>query len=374
MTLKKTAFLIWIFLLITRSSVPCYTDITNEALYERLVQSDTLLLLDVREVYEYQAGHIAEPAGQLPLTPVNMPLSSNVLSNEYTRLPKDIDIIVYCQAGGRSKTASQFLNSKGFTKIFNKTGGFSSWPYESRTGGFGDHSGHWIHRADPVTFPILTAVGPDTSKLYFTSASLPESDDSLYVELHFSPANLYHPDDVPDSDLEGLYRFTVLDRFGLSKFTGDSLVCPDSMDIILCPAYTKEKTAYLIKSQSLNIFIPNKGWTALKYQFKNYSFYHRAAILRKWYHAAVNLMETDVISYVDVENCSAQAFPNPFNCSVRIITNSEAIIQIYDIHGRLIEKLKSNFWVPDKSLGSGVYLITIRQLNILITKKVTYLK
>lgn len=50
-----------------------YSDITPAEVHTRLVEGDTLILLDVREVSEYFAGHIAEPAGHLPLTPVNMP-------------------------------------------------------------------------------------------------------------------------------------------------------------------------------------------------------------------------------------------------------------------------------------------------------------
>ena len=78
------------------SSLGDYTNITPAELQTRLVNGDTLIVLDVREVFEYVAGHIAEPEGQLPLTPVNMPYSGGVLAAEYNRLPRDVDIIVHC--------------------------------------------------------------------------------------------------------------------------------------------------------------------------------------------------------------------------------------------------------------------------------------
>ncbi|MEJ2627814.1 MAG: rhodanese-like domain-containing protein [bacterium] len=144
----KFLYFILTAIFITVPSVWGYTNLTPEQVHNRLVQADTLLLLDVREVSEYQNGHIAEPAGQLPFTPVNMPYNSSVLSSEYSRLPQDIDIIVYCWSGGRSSSASTFLESKGYTRIFNMQGGFSSWTFESRKGGYGDHSGQWIHKTD----------------------------------------------------------------------------------------------------------------------------------------------------------------------------------------------------------------------------------
>ena len=90
-----------LILFLTIPSTLAYNDITPEEVHTRLAEGDTLLLLDVREISEYWAGHIAEPTGMLPVTPVNMPWNSNVLSTEYNRLPTDIDIIVYCQSGGQ---------------------------------------------------------------------------------------------------------------------------------------------------------------------------------------------------------------------------------------------------------------------------------
>ena len=71
-------------------------------------------LLDVREEYEYQEGHIKGA--------VNLPLRE-ILSQKDT-LPKDRDIYVYCRSGHRSADAVNFLKSLGFKKVHNVEGGF----------------------------------------------------------------------------------------------------------------------------------------------------------------------------------------------------------------------------------------------------------
>ncbi|MFA3904331.1 rhodanese-like domain-containing protein [Fusobacterium nucleatum] len=71
-------------------------------------------LLDVREDYEYQNGHIKGA--------VNLPLRE-ILSQKDT-LPKDRDIYVYCRSAHRSADAVNFLKSLGFDKVHNIEGGF----------------------------------------------------------------------------------------------------------------------------------------------------------------------------------------------------------------------------------------------------------
>lgn len=71
-------------------------------------------LLDVREDYEYQEGHIKGA--------INLPLRE-ILSQKDI-LPKDKDIYVYCRSGHRSVDAVNFLKSLGFEKAHNVKGGF----------------------------------------------------------------------------------------------------------------------------------------------------------------------------------------------------------------------------------------------------------
>ena len=126
--MKKLAIVLISLCLTQPVSLLAYTNLTPEEVHQKLVNGDTLLLLDVREIDEYEEGHIAEPPGHLPLTPALMPWSSGILENYYYRLPTNMDIIVYCRSGGRSASASAFLESQDFTRIFNMTSGFSGWP------------------------------------------------------------------------------------------------------------------------------------------------------------------------------------------------------------------------------------------------------
>ena len=80
---------------------------------ESLVKNKEFLL-DVREEYEYQEGHIKGA--------VNLPLRE-ILSQKDS-LPKDKDIYVYCRSGHRSADAVNFLKSLGFEKVHNIEGGF----------------------------------------------------------------------------------------------------------------------------------------------------------------------------------------------------------------------------------------------------------
>ena len=80
---------------------------------ENLVKNKEFLL-DVREEYEYQEGHVKGA--------VNLPLRE-ILSQKDS-LPKDKDIYVYCRSGHRSADAVNFLKSLGFEKVHNIEGGF----------------------------------------------------------------------------------------------------------------------------------------------------------------------------------------------------------------------------------------------------------
>lgn len=345
--LFMTFFLTSLFLAV--STVWGYKNLTPTQVYDRLVAGDTLLLLDVRDVLEYRTGHIAEPAGQLPITPVNMPLNGNVLSARYQLLPTDIDIVVYCKSGGRSAQASNFLESKGFTRIYNMTGGFSSWPYESRNNGYGDHSGQWVSSQNNLPVVITCLEAADTSKIIFSPYSLPGTD-STYFELHLAFSHLQIPPNAFFSQMEGLFRITALDPFGLPRFRGDSLVLSNIAWVSLHPKYEDNG----IIPQSMSIYVPGEGWRDVPYDFNGISFQRDELILRRWYNVEGQITSIkNITNLVPVRYALRQNYPNPFNPTTTIEFDlpetSEVKLKIFDILGKEVATLVSDI------LSAGSY-------------------
>jgi len=350
-----------------------YADITPGEVHTRLTEGDTLIILDVREVVEYTTGHIAEPTGQLPITPANIPWGSNVLRAEYQRLPQDVDIIVYCQSGGRSLSASLFLESKGYTGIYNMLGGISSWSHETRVDLYGDNSGLWVSpgNLNPATI-ICTETG-DTSKIIFPSNALPGTD-SIYVEFHFASHHPFLPPDVPVSDVDGLFRMTVLDPFGLSLFISDSLILMDSIDIFLSPEYQGSK----IVNPDMKIFVPDEGWRSVSFLLNHLSFFRTELMLRRWYNIE-GYLPTSIYSNKNEtpsEFNLLQNFPNPFNPNTTISftipqdvrqETQDVTLVVYDVLGNEVttlvnEELPAGEYEVELNgdgLTSGVYFYRI---------------
>lgn len=93
---------------------------TKEA-KENLEQDKNIILLDVREDYEYKVCHIKEAKN----------VSVNKIEWEIDSLIEDTDatIYVYCHSGVRSVQACYILAELGYTNAYD-LGGIMSWPYE----------------------------------------------------------------------------------------------------------------------------------------------------------------------------------------------------------------------------------------------------
>ena len=77
------------------------------------------LLIDVREVDEWQAGHIQKA--------IHIPLASLESLIHQTATSLDQPIFLQCKSGGRSMQAAQKLQRLGYTKLFNVDGGILAW-------------------------------------------------------------------------------------------------------------------------------------------------------------------------------------------------------------------------------------------------------
>ena len=80
---------------------------------------DDVVLFDVREPVEYDAGHIAGakliPLGQVP--------------SRMAEIPKDKTVILTCRSGNRSGQAADFLRQQGWKNVHNMAGGIVAWQH-----------------------------------------------------------------------------------------------------------------------------------------------------------------------------------------------------------------------------------------------------
>jgi rhodanese-related sulfurtransferase len=108
----------------SRTLAYAHTDVTAEQVHQLIESTDSLIILDVREPYEYcgVSGHIP---GAL-----NYPWNSGVLEERYEELINN-EILVVCQSGGRSHQAANFLDSKGYTLVYDMLGGMNVWMWET---------------------------------------------------------------------------------------------------------------------------------------------------------------------------------------------------------------------------------------------------
>ena len=98
-----------------------YQQITQEAAKE-MMDTQEVVILDVREQHEYDSGHIPG-AVLLPVGTITKDTASAVIDDLETA------VLVYCRSGNRSKTASQSLVDLGYTNVY-EFGGINDWPYE----------------------------------------------------------------------------------------------------------------------------------------------------------------------------------------------------------------------------------------------------
>ena len=89
------------------------------AQFKKLVDSKKGLVLDVRTPEEWAEGTIANAQK------INYYDKDFAIKVEH--LDKNTPILIYCKRGGRSSSAADILEEKGFIKVFNLMGGISAW-------------------------------------------------------------------------------------------------------------------------------------------------------------------------------------------------------------------------------------------------------
>ena len=89
-------------------------DVDHETMVEA-VKTRSSIIVDVREVAEFSAGHIDGA--------INIPLSRF----EARKVPGGKPVIVYCLNGARSAMAKRMLQAAGVSDVRNYRPGYSTW-------------------------------------------------------------------------------------------------------------------------------------------------------------------------------------------------------------------------------------------------------
>jgi len=92
-------------------------EISVQELSGILEKDPATVLIDVREQDEFEDANLS---GRL------IPMSE--IEDRYAEIPKDAPAVyIHCRSGKRSRTAIEFLKTKGYSNCFNVTGGILAW-------------------------------------------------------------------------------------------------------------------------------------------------------------------------------------------------------------------------------------------------------
>lgn len=91
----------------------------DAAAFDKLRQSKTNVVLDVRTKKEYKEGHL--PGAVL------IDFTGDDFEKEVAKLDKSKTYLVHCAVGGRSARACKKMGQLGFTNLYNLQGGMTAW-------------------------------------------------------------------------------------------------------------------------------------------------------------------------------------------------------------------------------------------------------
>ena len=96
-----------------------YTSITTGEAKKMLENNQNIILIDVRNEEEYNFEHL-QGAKNIPI---------DKLDKRMKRLPRDKDIMIYCQTGARSIRAIRKLEVNGYSRLFHMHEGLRGWKF-----------------------------------------------------------------------------------------------------------------------------------------------------------------------------------------------------------------------------------------------------
>lgn len=92
---------------------------TIDAEQLKKLQSDGVVVVDIRTTKEFERGHIPGV--------MHIDYRENNFLDLMSKIDKNEPVVIYCASGGRSGSASGLLSSEGFSMIYDYSGGFADW-------------------------------------------------------------------------------------------------------------------------------------------------------------------------------------------------------------------------------------------------------
>lgn len=94
-----------------------YTNLNTEDAWDKINEDQNIMLIDVRKREEFKEEHIKNAR--------NIPLEQ--IEKNIGKLPRDKEILIYCQHGARSIRAIRQLEVAGYTKLYHVHQGLRGW-------------------------------------------------------------------------------------------------------------------------------------------------------------------------------------------------------------------------------------------------------
>ena len=103
-----------------KEKMPAKITVVDKTFFQEKVVGKEVQLVDVRTQEEYESGHIDDALNY------NI-IDKKTFLEQIETLNKEEPVYLYCRMGGRSNRAAELMKGKGFTQVFDYSGGYNDW-------------------------------------------------------------------------------------------------------------------------------------------------------------------------------------------------------------------------------------------------------
>lgn len=96
-----------------------FVEIAPADVQRRIEAGESLLIVDIREPFEWEMTGVIPGARLAPMRPF--------LLTQLDTVPQDQEVILVCASGGRTADAAIYMGAKGFKQAKSMAGGMKAW-------------------------------------------------------------------------------------------------------------------------------------------------------------------------------------------------------------------------------------------------------